>query len=151
MKKYSWNATCFSADAQKVGSELESLSEITNRNVLEYARNNTKSELYKCFEWDDAIASEKYRLSQATSIICSISFVIQEEPVKKQKIYYSIKSNEKETSKFKNIKDILENDDEYSALCQKAKKDLENCKNNYNDLIKKNDLKEIIFEIYKSI
>ena len=151
MKKYSWKAIGFSANAQKVGEELEKIEEITNKNVLEYAERNVNSELHKCFEWDDAIAGEKYRLIQATRIISSISFVIQEEPVQKQKIYYSIKTEEKDVSKFKNIKDILEDDSEYRALCNKAKQELENCKDKYEDLIKKQDLKEIIFDIYKEI
>lgn len=151
MKKYSWKSTGFSANAQKVGEELETILDITNKNVLEYAKENKKSELYKCFEWDDTIASEKYRLYQANKVITSISFIIQEEPIKKQKVYYSIKTEEKEVRTFKNIKDILENDEEYFALCNKARQELENCKDKYNDLIHKNDLKEIIFDIYKEI
>lgn len=151
MKKYSWKTIGFSADAQKVGEELESIKDVTNKDVLEYAENNVDSELHKCFEWDDTIASEKYRLIQATRIISSISFVIQEEPKKTQKIYYSIKTEEKDVSKFKNIKDILEDDKEYYALCNKAKQELENCKSKYDDLIRKEDLKEIIFGIYKNI
>lgn len=151
MKKYSWKTVGFSANAQKVGKELERIKEVTNKNVLEYARKNISSELHKCFDWNDTSASEKYRLIQANQIISSISFVIQEEPLKKQKIYYSIKTEDEEVRKFKNIKDILENEEEYYALCNKAKQEIENCKNNYNDLIKREDLKEIIFEIYKEI
>lgn len=150
-KKYSWKSIGFSANAQKVGEELENIIDVTNRNVLDYAKNNVNSELHKCFEWDDTIASEKYRLIQATKIISSISFVIQEEPTKKQKVYFSIKTEEKDTCKFENIKNILEDDEKYYALCNKAKQELENCKNNYNDLIKKEDLKNIVFEIYKEI
>ena len=151
MKKYSWKSTGFSANAQKVGEELETILDITNKNVLEYAKENKKSELYKCFEWDDTIASEKYRLYQANQVITSISFIIQEEPIKKQKVYYSVKTENEEIRTFKNIKNILENEDEYYALCNKAKQELENCKNKYNDLIQKKDLKEIIFDIYKEI
>ena len=154
MKKYSWKSACFNANVQKVGEELEQLEkvqEITNKNVLEYATNNSDSELHKCFEWDDKIAGEKYRLYQASILISSISFIIEEEPIKKQKVYFSIKTSEKEVSKFKNIKSILENDDEYTALCQKAKAELERCKDNYNELISKEDLKDIIFEIYREI
>lgn len=150
-KKYSWKSVGFNANAQKVGEELENIVDVTNRNVLDYAKNNINSELHKCFEWDDTIASEKYRLIQASTLISSISFVIQEEPVKKQKVYFSIKTNDKETRKFENIKNILEDDEKYYALCNKAKKELESCKNNYNDLIKKEDLKDIVFEIYKEI
>lgn len=155
MKKYSWKSSSYNVDVQKVGEELELIEnsqvEVTNRNVLEFAKTNKNSELYKCFEWDDKIAGEKYRLNQASNIISSISFIIEEEPIKKQKIYFSIKSEEKEARKFKNIKDILEDDKEYQALLSKAKTELENCKNNYEDLINKQDLKDIIFEIYKEI
>ena len=155
MRKYSWQFSGSYGDAQKVGEELEvieSLGEISNKNVLEYAKNNKDSELYKCFEWDNTKASEKYRMIQATQIISSISFVIEEEePPKKQKIYYSIKSEKQEARRFKNIKDILEDDEEYKALLNKAKNELEKCTNNYNDLIKKEDLKEIIFDIYREI
>lgn len=151
MRKYSWQSVSFNADAQKVGKELENIEQLTNKNVLDYAENNIDSELHKCFEWDNNIASEKYRLIQATRIISSISFVVQEEPIKKQKVYYSIKTEDKDVRKFKNIKTILENDEEYLALCNKAKQELEKCKDNYNNLIKKQDLKDIIFEIYKEI
>lgn len=155
MKKYSWKSSSYNVDVQKVGEELELIEnsqiEVTNRNVLEFAKNNKNSELYKCFEWNDKIAGEKYRLNQASNIISSISFIIEEEPIKKQKIYFSIKSEEKEARKFKNIKDILDDDKEYLALLDKAKAELENCKNNYENLIKKQDLKDIIFEIYREI
>lgn len=151
IKKYSWKSVGFNANAQKVGEELEGIIDINNKSVLNYAKNNINSELHKCFEWDDTIASEKYRLIQANHIICSISFVIQEEPLKKQKVYFSIKAEEKDTCRFENIKDIIEDDKKYYALCDKAKRELENCKNNYNDLIKKDDLKDIVFLIYKEI
>lgn len=154
MKKYSWKNQGFSANVQRVGEELEQLEqveEITNKNVLEFAKNNKDSEIHKCFEWNDKIAGEKYRLHQASAIISSISFVVEEEPVKKQKVYYSIKTTEKEVSTYKNIKNILQDDDEYKILCDKAKRELERCKDNYNNLIKKQDLKDIIFEIYKEI
>lgn len=154
MKKYSWKYTNSLGDAQKIGEELENIElsgEITNKKVIQFAKDNPNSELYKCFEWDDKIAGENYRLLKASQIISSISFVVEEEPIKKQKIYYSIKSEKQETRKFKNIKDILEDDKDYKALLDKAKDELERCTNNYNDLLKKEDLKEIIFDIYRNI
>ena len=45
MKKYSWKNAGFNANVQRVGEELEGLEktkEITNKNVLEYAKNNYK-------------------------------------------------------------------------------------------------------------
>lgn len=154
MKKYSWKYTNTNGNAQKVGEELELIElsgEITNKKVLQFAKDNPNSELHKCFEWDDKIAGENYRLLKASQIITSISFVIEDEPIKKQKIYFSIKSEKQETRKFKNIKDILEDDKDYKALLDKAKDELERCTSNYNDLLKKEDLKEIIFDIYRNI
>lgn len=154
MRKYSWKYTGSLGDAQKIGEELESIElsgEVTNEKVLQYAKDNKDSELYKCFEWDDKIAGEKYRLLKASQIISSISFIVEEEPVKKQKIYYSIKSEKEEARKFKNIKDILEDDEDYKALLDKARKEFETCKDNYDSLIKREDLKNIIFDIYREI
>ncbi len=153
-KKYSWKYAGFKAEAQKVGEELEKIEELetlSNKSVLTYARENKNSELYKCFEWDNGIAGEKYRLIQASNIISSISFVVNEKPVEKQKIYYSVKTEEKNVNTFKNIKGILNDDNEYEKLCNKAKKEIENCTEKYNTLIQRNDLKNIIFEIYKEV
>jgi hypothetical protein len=41
--------------------------------VLEYARKHKKSEIHKCFEWDDGRAAEQYRIIQAGYIIRSIA------------------------------------------------------------------------------
>lgn len=154
MKKYSWKSTGFSANAQKVGEELEQIEKqdaVSSKNVLTYARKNKDSELYKCFEWDNKIAGEKYRLFQASNIISSISIVINEKPKEKQKVYYKIRTEEKETGSFKNIKDILKNDAEYIAICNKAEDDLKKCTEKYHKLINRDDLKDIIFNIYKEI
>lgn len=154
MKKYAWKYSGFDVDVQIVGEELEKieeLGEISSEQVLEYAENHKDSELYKCFDWDDKSASRKYRLQQASQIISSISIEIKEEPVEKQKVYYSVISSINSARKFKNIKEILENDEEYIQLVSKAKEDLNSCKEKYDNLIKKEDLKDIIFEIYREI
>lgn len=153
-KEYSWKYFQFSTDAQKVGSELEKLEvlgELTNDMIVDYAKNHPKSELFKCFEWNDTEAGRKYRLYQASQILSSISVKITEEPVQKQKVYYSIKSAETKKKVFKNIKDIVENDEEYLQLIDKASEELNACKDKYETLIKKEDLKDILFEIYRKI
>lgn len=67
---YDWkNGARISADAQKVGEELEKIEYKDAKTVLEAARKNKRSELHKCFEWDDSQAAEQYRLSQAGLIL----------------------------------------------------------------------------------
>jgi len=153
VKIFSWKYA-IDADAQKVGEELEEVERnqsITAEHVLEYAERHKDSELHKCFEWNDTEASRKYRLYQARQIICSISVEVKEEPRKIQRVYVSVKDIDTSDRKFKNIKEVLENDEEYRQLVEKAKMDLERCRDKYTDLIEKDDLKDIIFEIYKKI
>lgn len=154
MKIFSWKTVGFSADAQLVGEELEQIerdSKISSKNVLEYAERHKDSELYKCFEWDDTEAARKFRLKQASDILTSISLEIVEEPKKVQRVYVNIKDRETEERTFKNINEVLKNDEEYQQLIDKAKAEMERCKDKYADTIQKQDLKEIIFEIYRNI
>ena len=58
----------FKADANKCYSEIISLENITPSSLLERARDK-ESELHKCFEWDNDVAAERYRITQAGNII----------------------------------------------------------------------------------
>jgi hypothetical protein len=67
---YDWkNGARISANAQKVGEELEKIEYKDAATVLAIAKKNKKSELHKCFEWEDSVAAEQYRLSQAGLIL----------------------------------------------------------------------------------
>lgn len=57
----------YKADAQKVADEIGN-DKITPQEMIEKARNE-KSELHKCFEWNDTVAAEKYRLQQARIVL----------------------------------------------------------------------------------
>lgn len=154
MREYSWKNTGFSADAQLVGEELEKLElagEITSEEVLEYAKLNPESETYKCFEWDDKIAGEKYRRKQASELLSSISVTVKTEPAQVQKVYFNIKTSTDGVRKYKNVKEVLKNDDEYMQVLEKAKQSFIRCKEQYESLLKKEDLKEVIFELYREI
>lgn len=146
---YKWSMGVFKGDANKVGKELEGIekeSELTNYNVVEFAKKNTQSELNKCFEWNDTIAGEKYRLVQANQLLQSISIVISDtEPKETTKAFVNIKTKE-ETRVFRNIVSVLENDEEYKQLKEKAKKDFISYKDKYDKILKLKDLKAIIFE-----
>ena len=64
MEKVMWRVDgFFKADAQKCYEEMGD-SDISPEEVLEKAKDKN-SELHKCFEWDDTVAANKYRLQQA--------------------------------------------------------------------------------------
>jgi len=64
------------ADAQKVGEELEKIENKEAPKVVQIARKNKNSELYKCFEWDDSIAGELHRIEQARQIMRTLVVTI---------------------------------------------------------------------------
>ena len=85
----------YKADAQKVADEIGE-GKVTPQEVLEKARDKN-SELHKCFEWDDGIAAEKYRLSQAGGILRTLVIKREEtESCTKPEIrrFYKTKGNE---------------------------------------------------------
>jgi len=80
---YRWKeGTPFNADPNKVHDELEkiriknkseSIESLSPRDVLELAR-NSKTELHKCFEWDDSKAAEKHRLGIAGLVLRALVY-----------------------------------------------------------------------------
>lgn len=154
--KYTWSSNWFLADANIVGKELEELGdveELSNKKVLEYATNHPESELYKCFEWDNEKASNNWRLRQATNILCSISIVIDDnaKPIEKTRVYVKTKDNSLEKKTFKKLVDVLENDEEYHKLLEDMKADLERTQDKYKKIIRLQDMKDIIFDMYKKL
>jgi Mor family transcriptional regulator len=73
---YEWKqGVKYKADANAVGAELERLGDsVTAERVVEAAR-DARTELHRCFEWDDTVASEKYRLEQARRLLRKITVV----------------------------------------------------------------------------
>ena len=62
------------ADAELVQNEIDFVAsqdpngKCQNKALVNYARQNPKSESYKCFEWNNRQAADKYRLHQAARI-----------------------------------------------------------------------------------
>lgn len=73
---YQWKSgSRLNADAEKVGSEIEQIKgPKTPGAVVEKARSK-KTELHRCFEWDDSAAAIQYRLEQARYVLRTISIV----------------------------------------------------------------------------
>lgn len=133
----------FKADAQRVADEIGENS-ITPEQVLEKARNDKNSELHKCFEWNDGIAAEKYRLIQARKIIINLAYVPKEktdEPVRCFQIT-------REKSVYMPTKQFLVNNDEYQDLLKRAKVELESFKRRYATL---SELETVFEAIEESI
>lgn len=125
----------YRGDAEKCFSEIQSIGEsATPRQILDKARDST-TELHKCFEWDDSVAAEKYRLQQARQIVGSLVYqkAETEQPeAPKIRVMQSIVTED--TMVYKPIKIIVQNQNEYSQLLIRAKKELTAFKSRYERL-----------------
>ena len=113
--------------------------DITPEKVLDIARDEN-TELHKCFEWDDGIAAEKYRLSQARQLITFL--VIRDEKPNNEPIRVFQISSEKQT--YQPITVFMENESEYKTLLKRAKTELVNIRNRYKQL---SELEEVFTAI----
>ena len=118
----------YKADAQKVAEEI-GFGKITPMEVLEKAKDET-TELHKCFEWNDSIAAEKYRLEQAKNIIRML--VYEKETKEQEVVRYYAKTETKHV--YQPTKQFLVQEDEYQGLLRRALAELEAFKNKYHTL-----------------
>ena len=118
----------YKADAQKVAEEI-GFGKFTPMEVLEKAKDET-TELHKCFEWNDSIAAEKYRLEQAKDIIRML--VYEKETKEQAAVRYYAKTETKHV--YQPTKQFLVQEDEYQGLLRRALAELEAFKNKYHTL-----------------
>lgn len=128
----------YKADAQKVADEIGN-DRISPAEVLEKAR-DVNSELHKCFEWNDSIAAEKYRLQQARGILINLVYKEKEsnaEPVRT----FQITS---QRNVYQPTVSFLVQEDEYQNLLKRAKSELESFKKRYHTLSELQEVFEAI-------
>lgn len=104
----------YKADAQKVADEIGN-DKITPQEMIEKARNE-QSELHKCFEWNDTVAAEKYRLQQARNVLSMLVFKPKTEEEQPVRIF----SLTTEKSTYQPTKQFLVQADEYQDLLKRA-------------------------------
>ena len=79
--KTAWKSgACITADAEKVSAEIQSIGVSATPEQIVKKATAKRSELNKCFVWDDTAAGKLYRIQQARHIAASI--IIYEEPEK---------------------------------------------------------------------
>lgn len=118
----------FRADANKCYSEILELENITPSEVLERARDE-KSELHKCFEWDNSKAAEKYRTIQAGNVIRALYIAPKHEETAPVRVLSRTSS-----SSYQPTRTFLTNENEYADLLRRALSELESFKRKYETL-----------------
>ena len=131
----------YKADAQKVADEIGD-NRISPQELLEKAR-DVNSELHKCFEWNDSIAAEKYRLQQARGVL--VNLVYKTEKKDAEPIRYLQITTQKNV--YQPTKMFLVQEDEYQNLLKRAKSELESFKKRYHTLSELQEVFEAIEHI----
>lgn len=121
-------------DAQTAGEEcgrLESEGRLTPENLVDASRPED-APLHDCFEWDDGVAAEKYRNSQAAYVIRSIEVrVSKSKPM--VRAFVPVSTGGKKRT-YKNINAVLRKADTREALLEQARKELLQFKAKYESL-----------------
>lgn len=118
----------FKADANECYKEISSLEQITPKTILDFAKDE-KSELHKCFEWNDGIAAEKYRTIQAGNVIRMLYIVPKNADAPPVRVL----SRTSDTV-YQPTRTFVKNQNEYEDLLKRALSELESFRLKYKTL-----------------
>lgn len=139
------------ANAQRVAEEIVSIGdEVTKQQIVDKARDED-TELHKCFEWNDSVAAERYRIVQAGEILRHLVIKRTPEQVKEERpeirIFHNIETETDDGATkraYKPIQYIVQNRDEYQELLKQALAELHAFKQKYKILKELDYILELI-------
>ena len=139
-----WKVKLNDADAEKVNDEIHGIissngtDKCTPQELVDFARNNPNSESYKCFDWNDRTAAEKFRISQARTVLNNLIEVTvvepknnekQQEPIEVKMFYGTGKDNSYIPAEI-----LVTKQDEYQQVLEMAYRELQQFKSRYKHL-----------------
>lgn len=150
MSAYKWTsgARC-AVDANIAGAvceQLEERGELTAERLVDVSRPED-APLHRAFEWNDAIAAEKFRVTQAGYIIRSLVVVVEAaDEARPIRAYFTT-----EVKRYENINVIMQSEDKRRKLLQTAKRELEAFKAKYKALTELNKVFEAIDTVAEAV
>lgn len=139
----------FPVPAQTAGEELERIYSKNGRldpgDIVDESR-PADAPLHACFEWDDTVAAEKYRKSQAGDIIRAIVTVAEDEEHNTQEMKVEIRAFGHVEHTYHPMSVIVQDEDKFKELMRSAMNDMASFKKRYSQLSK---LKPVIQEMDK--
>lgn len=128
---YKWKMPYFKTDANEAAAELDRISKkygsISAKAIVDESRDED-AVLHKEFEWNDEVAAEKYREHQASVIVCNIVVAAEEE---KQEDFVAVRAFVHTPNGFKNIKTVLQTQEDRDYMFDKALEELNDFKRKY--------------------
>ena len=129
---YQWKIPTVPVSAQTAGEEFERIyrerGKLDPADVVNESREET-APLHPCFEWNDEIAAEKYRVTQAGNIIRALVTVEEAADTSSEtRAFVHVRRDYHPISVVVNDKDMM------SELLESAEKDLMAFKRKYSEL-----------------
>ena len=153
-KRYSWRVH-HGVPAEVAGKVMEEIQErdgeVTKEAFLEESRPED-SPTHGCFEWDDSVAAERFRLHQ--SQMCILDLVVRVEKVNEDKprkapAFINVSSEKK--ARYTDIEQALSKEDSRRIVLQNALKELETFREKYEGLVELTDVFAAIIEVERRI
>ena len=157
--QYAWKVkNIFPVKADVVGKHIENLQKeqgvVTSKNLLESARPKN-SAIHDCYEWDDSIAAEKYRLEQSKNIMTNLARVVISNDGKTEKVvraFVNIEENKGFTpGRFVDVRTALSNEETRQIVLKKALDELLIFKSKYEGFQELSEIFNDIEQLEKSI
>lgn len=147
MQLATWGTFKFKADAQKCADEImeicEELESATPQQILEKAR-DSNTELHKCFTWDNTEAAEKWRISEARTVVRNLKIIEQKSDKQPEPTTIRVFYKTDNESGYKPTKLILKKPDEYKALVERCRSELLAIKQKFNSISEYKEIWELI-------
>lgn len=135
----------FKADAEKVYSEIISLGDSFSPEQIVEAAKNKKSELHKCFTWDDTVAAKKWREHQARMLVAQL--VIRTEAKDHEPVAVRIISSTSVKNEYKPVVKLIEVEQDYADLLARAISELKAFQRKYKTVKELREIFEAIDEL----
>lgn len=127
--------------AGEVCAELEERGELNAQNLVDVSRPED-APLHDEFEWDDDVAAELYRKTQAGSIIRHLAVNTESKAPVRAFFNLEIRSNQ-----FESIQAIIREEDKYSKLLKQALNELEAFQRKYQILTELQEIFDAITDV----
>ena len=143
-RKYSWKNS-HGVPAEVAGKVMEQIEEkhgeVTKELFLEASRPED-SPTHNCFEWDDSVAAEKYRLNQAYHVILDLEITIAEDTSGSLSPAYVnvIQKTSKESAKYRSLEVAMSDDELRANVIANALREFEQTKQKYSHLVELTDI-----------
>lgn len=138
-----------SVGAQVAGEEcarLEAAGRLTPHNLVEESRPED-APLHKCFEWNDGVAAEKWRETQAAYIIRSVEVTIEKSNEPTRAFVATVSDGKRE---YQSIGYVLRDTSSREYLLEQAKRELASFRRKYQNLFELSQVFEAIDGITES-